>query len=205
MPGMGLRSFWVREKPALGFHASPAAHAAGCGRVGLGTGHVCGRVSALHAGAGHLDRGIWRFAHVDYIQSLVEWGWARAGIWAVLFFGGMIRCFYFCRWMRSAESALLFTSGLALAGVALHALVDFPLQIASLQIHVAVYLELGWGSAASDAETSGRIGTVKRAGLDEAFPTTPPPAAARGIRPSRAMSVPQTPSTAQEPPRSPGS
>lgn len=93
-------------------------------------------------------RGILRFAHQDYLQTIIEWGWAGAGVWAALFFGGLIRCFYFCRRMRSAESALLFTSGLALTGVALHALVDFPLQIASLQLYAAVYLGLGWGSGA---------------------------------------------------------
>jgi O-antigen ligase len=101
-------------------------------------------------------RGILRFAHQDYLQTLIEWGWAGAGVWAVLFFGGLIRCFYFCRRMRSAESALLFTSGLALTGVALHALVDFPLQIASLQLYVAVYLGIGWGSSAWAGGTEDR-------------------------------------------------
>jgi O-antigen ligase len=93
-------------------------------------------------------RGVWRFAHEDYLQTAIEWGWAGAGVWCALFFGGIIRCFHFCRRMRSAEKALLFVSGLALAGVALHALVDFPLQIASLQLYVAVFLGLGWGSGA---------------------------------------------------------
>jgi len=99
-------------------------------------------------------RGVWRFAHQDYLQTLIEWGWIGGGVWAFLFFGGMIRCFHFCRRMRSTENALLFTSGLALAGVALHALVDFPLQIASLQLYAAVYLGLGWGSGSWSIEES---------------------------------------------------
>ena len=127
------------------------------GACGLGPGTFAITFPTYTRELGTSIRGIWRFAHEDYLQTVIEWGWAGASVWAVLFFGGMIRCFQAGRRMRSADSALLFASGLALVGIALHALVDFPLQIASLQLYVAVYLGLGWGSAAwEDSRPAGR-------------------------------------------------
>jgi O-antigen ligase len=131
------------------------------GAWGLGPGTFAVAFPHYTRDLGASIRGIWRFAHQDYLQTLLEWGWAGASVWAVLFFGGLLRCFLICRRLRFSESALFFGSGLALAGVALHALVDFPLQIASLQLYAAVYLGLGWG-AGSPAEDDGRAMPVQQ-------------------------------------------
>lgn len=94
---------------------------------------------------------VWQYLHEDYLQTLLEWGWIGAALWAAFFFGGMGAAL---RNWRAAAAAnwspryrvILPLVLLALAGVMLHALVDFPLQIASLQLYVATYLGLCWGS-----------------------------------------------------------
>ncbi|MBS0658857.1 MAG: O-antigen ligase family protein [Verrucomicrobia bacterium] len=93
--------------------------------------------------------GFWRFLHADYLQTVFEWGRLGAGAWAVVFFGGLIRGLLKERAQRQERSSqnlyLLPACLLALTGVALHALIDFPLQIASIQLYVAVLLGLCWG------------------------------------------------------------
>jgi O-antigen ligase len=94
--------------------------------------------------------GIWRFAHNDYLQTLLEWGWTGLAVGAIACFGGMIAALraYLTKkqTLAAADRVLLVTILIALSGVALHAIVDFPLQIASLQLYVAVYLGIAWGS-----------------------------------------------------------
>jgi hypothetical protein len=93
--------------------------------------------------------GTWRYAHEDYLQTVAEWGWLGAGLWAGLFGGGIAACLhtYFIESrLAVSDRILVFCSSVALAGVAFHALFDFPLQIASLQLYTAVYVGIGWGS-----------------------------------------------------------
>jgi hypothetical protein len=95
--------------------------------------------------------GTWRFLHEDYLQTLLEWGWIGGILWALLFFGGItvgIRSYkeYARREWTPRRRVLQPLVIIALMGVALHALVDFPLQIESTQLYVATYLGLCWGS-----------------------------------------------------------
>jgi len=96
--------------------------------------------------------GVWRFLHQDYLQTLMEWGWIGSAAWTVLFFGGIWSGTKTVRRRREnnlggRQRLFLTASVLALAGVALHALVDFPFQIASLQLYVATYVGVCAGSA----------------------------------------------------------
>ena len=95
--------------------------------------------------------GTWRFLHDDYLQTLLEWGWIGGSLWALLFFGGItvgIRSYkeHARREWTPRRRVLQPLVIIALMGVALHALVDFPVQIESIQLYVATYLGLCWGS-----------------------------------------------------------
>jgi O-antigen ligase len=102
------------------------------------------------SGSGQVQ-GIWRFLHEDYLQTLLEWGWIGGILWALLFFGGItggIRSYkeHARREWTPRRRVLQPLVIIALMGVALHALVDFPIQIESIQLYVATYLGLCWGS-----------------------------------------------------------
>ena len=96
--------------------------------------------------------GTWRFLHEDYLQTVLEWGWVGSSVWALLFVGGIaigIRSYKKSAAQGWAPRRRLLQPFVitALIGVALHGLVDFPFQIASIQLYVATYLGLCWGSS----------------------------------------------------------
>lgn len=100
---------------------------------------------------GNRIEGFWDTPHNDYLQTVIEWGWIGGAFWSILLFGALAlgACNYlrFRRVLARADRIFLFTSMLALAGVAAHALVDFPLQIPSLQLYAALNIGICWGSS----------------------------------------------------------
>ena len=101
--------------------------------------------------------GIWRFLHQDYLQTFLEWGAPGAILWAAIFFGGLTLAVR-ARWRHASEwrprqKLILSLVVIALIGVALHALVDFPFQIMSIQLYVATFLGICRGSAGWKVES----------------------------------------------------
>ena len=104
----------------------------------------------VEASHGKLE-GTWRFLHEDYLQTILEWGWVGSLFWALLFFGGLLVAFRALRrggnnWLPRQRSITPLVL-IALVSIALHSLVDFPLQIASIQLYAAVYLGICWAAA----------------------------------------------------------
>lgn len=93
----------------------------------------------------HPLRGRWDFAHSDALQTVQDWGWAGAAAWLSLLAGGFSYAVAnsFRRGGKLEETRILSAAGaFALGGVMLHACVDFPLQILSLQLNVVVIVGL---------------------------------------------------------------
>lgn len=93
--------------------------------------------------------GVWVYAHEDYLQAIIEWGYLGAAAWALLIGGGVwmgIRSVLRARRKRQKEistSCLLVAMGLAL----LHALADFPFHIPAIQLLIMIYLTMLWTGA----------------------------------------------------------
>ena len=136
---------WLVDQVAIG--ALPEA-----GALGFGPGTFSVVFPYFQEGAPKGAQGSWLFLHNDYLQTLLEWGWGGGLLWGVVFFGGMLIAL--CNLMKRQRMAawrprqrlLLALAFVALAGVALHAAVDFPLQISSIQLYAATWLGVCWGA-----------------------------------------------------------
>lgn len=121
------------------------------GFFGFGPGTFRVVFPTYNIGSANEAPGTWRFLHEDYFQTLLEWGWLGSSLWGLLFFGG-ITVGIVSHNKRSRRDwtprrrVLQPLVIIALIGAAVHALVDFPVQIESIQLYVATYLGLCWGS-----------------------------------------------------------
>ncbi|HEY5707137.1 MAG TPA: O-antigen ligase family protein, partial [Terrimicrobiaceae bacterium] len=92
--------------------------------------------------------GILRYAHQDYLQTILEWGILGFALWTVLIAGGIVRAIVYLqrdpRAVTREHGMWVALCTLSLFGVLIHSLVDFPLQIASLQLISAVLLGQLW-------------------------------------------------------------
>jgi len=122
------------------------------GFFGFGPGTFRVLFPGYNVGSGNPAPGTWRFLHEDYLQTVLEWGWLGSSLWALVFFGGImvaIRSYkkYAKREWMPRRRVLQPLAIIALMGVALHACVDFPFQIESIQLYVATNLGICWGSS----------------------------------------------------------
>lgn len=86
----------------------------------------------------------FQFAHHDLLQTAAEWGLVPLVCWLAIWLTALWACV-----VDAANSRAIF---LALLGVALHGLVDFPLQVPALQMWTALLL----GLAVASRETLSR-------------------------------------------------
>jgi O-antigen ligase len=90
------------------------------------------------------------YAHEDYLQTVLEWGWMGAFWWSLLVAGGLYRAFrtYAQRelFTSKTERHLVLAAILGVCGTLAQALIDFPLQVASLRLFFLLLLAVCWAS-----------------------------------------------------------
>ena len=103
----------------------------------------------------------WLQAHNDYLQTIIEWGYLGAVMWVIVFAGGLARAALRVKGPKGQrsrddlksslgpDSFVLGCVVLAISGTLLHGVIDFPLQIASIQLYIAVLLGLCWHKPSS--------------------------------------------------------
>ena len=120
------------------------------GVFGLGPGTFQSAFPYFSKGLKANTKGIWEHAHNDYLETIAEYGAVGTLLWAVIIFGGIGRAGWMA-WrnrerLGTTERVNLLAALTALASVLVHAMVDYPLQIASIQLYAAALLGLLWGA-----------------------------------------------------------
>lgn len=96
-------------------------------------------------------KGTWFYAHNDYMQTLLEWGWLGGSCFFILVGGGLFllaREVFFHR-KDYGKTRFIYLRGyfIGLLILMLHANIDFPFQIESIAMTVSVILGVAWGTS----------------------------------------------------------
>ena len=99
---------------------------------------------------GNITVGLREYAHQDYLQTVLEWGWLGTIWWSLFVAGGLYQAFK-CYWQKvlftsKTERHLILAAILGILGTLAECLIDFPLQIASIRLFFLVLLALCWVS-----------------------------------------------------------
>ena len=101
-------------------------------------------------GFGQQLNGRWIYAHQDYLQTVTEWGYIGFAGWATLIGGAVLHSWRqrsrYGKGLASSAKTTHFGLLVALTGVLAHAMVDFPLQIASIQLYSLTLIGILWSS-----------------------------------------------------------
>ena len=97
---------------------------------------------------GNVSVGLREYAHQDYLQTTLEWGWFGTVMWTLFVGGGVYQAFK-CHGQKvlftsKTERHLILAAILGVVGTLGEALIDFPLQIASIRLFFLVSLALCW-------------------------------------------------------------
>ena len=99
---------------------------------------------------GNVSVALREFAHEDYLQTVLEWGWLGTLWWFLLVAGGLYRAMrtYAQRELfpSKTERHLVLAAILGVCATLALALIDFPLQVASTRLFFLVLLALCWAS-----------------------------------------------------------
>jgi len=130
------------------------------GALGFGPGTFRAVYVVKSTGEADAPHGYWLFAHNDYIQTLLEWGWLGASLWVLLGISILWILFGQLRAALTADHLSTFTFKaaifIALTGTAIHAALDFPLQIFAIQLVAACLAGLGLAPWRSSHRTKQR-------------------------------------------------
>jgi O-antigen ligase len=125
------------------------------GWFGFGPGTFCRAFPYYTNYLGDSISGVWMQAHQDYLQTIIEWGVVGALAWAICIGGAVIKAYRF-RSTSFGENTIKLGIMAAVLMTLLHATVDFPLQIPSLQLYFATFLGLLWSAGEGTASTRRR-------------------------------------------------